>query len=59
MGLGLAHLRLTSQMRCSHFAGSVKFSVKGITLMSSQLFFRDSCLCFFERGSCWIFCCFR
>ena len=32
MGLGLAHLRLTSQMRCSHFAQSVKFSAKDITL---------------------------
>jgi len=28
MGLGLAHLRLTDQMRCSRFAQSVKFSDK-------------------------------
>ena len=32
MDLGLAHLRLASQMLCSHFAGSVKFSAKDITL---------------------------
>ena len=32
MGLGLAHLRLTSQMRCSHFTQSVKFYAKDITL---------------------------
>ena len=32
MGLGLAHLRLTSPMRCSHFSQSVKFSAKDITL---------------------------
>ena len=35
MGLGLAHLRLTSQKRCSHFAQSVKFSAKDITLFSA------------------------
>ena len=38
MGLGLAHLRLTSQMRCSHFAQSVKFSAKDITLLVSFCF---------------------
>ena len=31
-GLGIAHLRLTSQMRCSHFAQSAKLSAKDITL---------------------------
>ena len=35
MDLGLAHLRLASQMLCSHFAGSVKFSAKDITLCAS------------------------
>ena len=37
MSLGLAHLRLTSQMRCSHFAQSVKFSVESITLLPVPL----------------------
>ena len=31
MGLGLAHLRLTSQMRCSHLVMFFKFSAKNIT----------------------------
>ena len=41
MGWGLAHLRLTSQMRCSHFAGSVKFSAKDITLLLFRFFVDD------------------
>ena len=39
MGLGLAHLRLTGQMRCPHFAGSVKFSAKDITQTGGCGFF--------------------
>ena len=38
MGLSLVHLRLTSQMRCSHFAESVKFSAKDITLFVGAVF---------------------
>ena len=45
MGLGLAHLRLTGQMRCSHLAAFIKFSAKDITL-SSVLFFRLTKICF-------------
>ena len=40
MGLGLAHLRLTSQMRCSHFSQSEKFSAKDITLFLNCPFLR-------------------
>ena len=32
MDLGLAHLRLTSQMRCSHLTALFKFSAKNIAL---------------------------
>ncbi|MBQ8907441.1 MAG: hypothetical protein IJY71_02515, partial [Clostridia bacterium] len=38
MGWGLAHLRLSRQMRCSHFAGRVKFSAKDITLLRYAVF---------------------
>ena len=37
-GLGLAYLRLTSQMRCSHLAIFFKFSDKNITLFAGCLF---------------------
>ena len=38
MGLGLAHLRLTSQMRCSHLAVILKFSAKNITYYAKGVF---------------------
>ena len=47
MGLGLAHLRLTSQMRCSHLAVLIKFSAKNITRLE-RIFVAYCCgsLCF-------------
>ena len=38
MGLGLAHLRLTSQMRCSHLVAFFKFSAKDITLSAAVFY---------------------
>jgi len=40
-GLGLAHLRLTGQMRCSHLAVFVKLSAKNLTLFRGYFFIRD------------------
>ena len=39
VGLGLAHLHLTSQMRCSHLTAIFKFSAKNLTHYSSFFVF--------------------